>query len=188
MRPSENFHNLEVTQKGAELPNMHHLISFNSASDDRHSNTKGESVNLVKSGVLPDVLLQDDKHPKKKDAPHSKDEPQTKDGHHGTAHGGGHGPNLKNVHISKTQGEIVKGVVKTAVPGGGLIVAGAPYAVDGIKKLIDKHKQHADKNHADKSHTDKSHQSKSHADDPLYKLKHEGKNGLIHRALKKFHL
>ena len=194
MHASENFHSSETGQKGLELPNLHHLVGPGASAIETHINSKGESANMVKSGVLPDVLLQDDKHPKKKDAP-QKDDPPKKDAHHSTTHSGAHGPNLKNVHITKKQGEIATDVVTSFIPGGGLVKLAAPYAVKGVKDLIHKQQQknhdhaHDDKKHSDKpADQKKSEKNSSHPDDPLYKLKHEGKNGLIHKALKKFHL
>ena len=181
MRPSENFNTGESVIKGAEPLSLHHLVSTNVTATDTHINSKGESAALVKGGVLPHVDFQDDKHPKKKDTGH------------GTTHSGGHGPDLKNVHVSKQQGELIKGVVKTVVPGGGLLVIAEPFAEKGIKNLVHKikhnsDKKHSDKNHSDKSHTDKSHTDKSHPDDPLHKFKEEGKKGPLHQVMKKFHL
>jgi|GEM_PF-4209400 len=176
MHASENFSSVDAV-KHTEVSMLHHAVNLTNPSEHKVSGTNmTETAALVKSGFLPHVDFQDDKHPKKKDAGH------------GTTHSGGHGPDLKNVHITKKQGDLITGVLTTVIPGGGLIKAGAPYAVDGIKKLIHKQQQHSDKNHSDKSHSDKTHTDKSHPDDPLHKFKEEGKKGPLHTIMKKFHL
>ncbi|MBS2009351.1 MAG: hypothetical protein JST01_20015 [Cyanobacteria bacterium SZAS TMP-1] len=177
MSPVEDFKAGEAISHQAETLNINHLLS-----DGKHlgpashgitgASAQAESSALVRHGVLPSVELTEDKHPKKKDGAHQE---QHHSSDHGPGHGTGHGGNpLKHVKISKQQGELITGVATTVLPGGPLVKLLVPIVKH---KLEEKHKDHK-----------QSGERGSHPDDPLYKLKHEGKDGGIKKALKKFHL
>ena len=169
MRASEHFSAADAI-KPLELPNLNHVVNNlhgdNKVTHAINSNTKSESAELVKSGVLPDVDFQDDKHPKKKSTGG------------GTDHGGTKG----KIHLSpQDKKDLVDGGI-SLMPGGPLakivIRKLAPVVEQKIRENKNNHHKPEDKSH----HSDKT---KPKTDDPLHKFKKEGVGGAIHRGLDK---